>query len=76
MGIGKDTGTLGQHAHTYNPGGKISGARLEGYDPENRIITIRVDERKVPEFWMHIRIPMDKLEAFIADQQREEEPIS
>ena len=47
-------------------GNGINGARLLSYDPETRTVVVRVDDSRMPAFWLEVPISLDQLEAFVA----------
>lgn len=52
----------------YNSFGRIDSARLLEYDPEHKIITIRVDHSETPSFWLQLEIPLDQLNEWLSRQ--------
>lgn len=52
-----------------NPFGKIDGARFTDFDPETRMVTLRIDDSHVPSFWTEVRFTLDKLEEFCGRQE-------
>lgn len=52
--------------------GKITGARFQSYDSKRDVVTIRVDDPKITEFWLEIPIKMDHLRAWIDEQKTQQ----
>ncbi len=50
---------------TINPGGCIDSARFAKYDKQRHVVTIRVDDSHVPEFYIELDIPLTQLEEWI-----------
>ena len=53
------------------PGPKIDDARLWSFDKRRRVVTIRVDDTRLPEIWMELEVPMAKLLKFIEEEENE-----
>lgn len=71
---GRVQGTSMQGHPTVNPFGVVNGARLERFEPETRTVTLRVDDTHVPEFWLEVELPLDRLRAWVqlAEQAEQE----
>ena len=52
----------------FNATGRINSARFRSYDQRNRMLTLRLDDSSIPEFWAEVSIPLDQLEAWIGTQ--------
>ncbi len=65
--VGRVCGRDENNRPTVNgPGSRIDGARFYNYDSETQSICIRVDDSRVPEFWLEIRLPLQQLHAYVA----------
>lgn len=62
---GRVSGCGATGAPTVNPGGHVNGARLQSYDPLTRTVRVRVDDTHVPEFWLEIDVPLERLRAWV-----------
>ena len=43
----------------------LKGVQLYRYNKEENSVLIRATESSVPAFWMHITLPLDKLNDFV-----------
>lgn len=50
-----------------NTQGVVDGARLDHYDPAAKTVVIRVDHTGIPDFWLEVELPLDKLRAWLAE---------
>jgi hypothetical protein len=50
-------------------GNRVDGARFESYDPVTKLVSLRVDDSQVLEFWLQISFNMKDLEKFIHDAE-------
>ena len=55
-----------------NPGGVIDGARFFDWDSERRVVTLRLDDTRIPAFWATVEIPLGQLEAWIEERESEQ----
>lgn len=47
---------------------KIDGVRFLDYDPESKVVTIRMDHSECPGFWAEIQITVEQFDKFIGRQ--------
>jgi hypothetical protein len=62
------TGCVG--AEINGPEHKIDAARLSGYDCDSKIVLVRIDDSRVPEFWLTIAIPMLIVSQFVKTSKK------
>ncbi len=48
-----------------NKSQKIDGVKLNTYDEDRRVFTIRLDHSEIPSFWAEIEIPVDQLKKWM-----------
>lgn len=53
---------------TNAPGNAINGARIVSYDADRGVLYVRVDDTRIPEFWMEIEIPMTQVAKWVAEE--------
>lgn len=51
------------------PGNTINSAKLDSYDPQQKIVKIRIDDTRLPECWLEIELPVDQLLAFVQNEE-------
>ena len=50
-----------------NSMGMIDGARLDRFDPAANTVAIRIDHTGIPDFWLEVELPLNKLRAWLAE---------
>ena len=63
-----DMNSLKYSGQRYNSQKKIDGAKLYLYDPDTKVVTVRIDHSETLEFWIEVKIDISKMNAWIKTQ--------